>query len=72
MNALNGFFNATSFDDFRNALKSWVAPSQNFIYADPKGNIGKKKNIPTTVLPIGFHQLYFFPVLISIYLHPNP
>ena len=34
---------AHNFDEFRDALRSYVAPSQNFIYADVEGNIGKKK-----------------------------
>jgi penicillin amidase len=31
---------ATSWDEFRQALSYWDAPSQNFIYADVEGNIG--------------------------------
>jgi penicillin amidase len=31
---------ATSWDEFRQALAYWDAPSQNFIYADLEGNIG--------------------------------
>ena len=31
---------AGSFAEFRNALRSWFAPTHNFIYADDRGNIG--------------------------------
>ncbi|MGB8648280.1 MAG: penicillin acylase family protein [Anaerolineae bacterium] len=31
---------AQNWDDFRNALKLWDAPAQNFVYADIDGNIG--------------------------------
>lgn len=31
---------ATNFDQFRNALREWVAPTLNFVYADDQGNIG--------------------------------
>src|SRR5450755_2168547 len=35
-----GILQATNFTQFRDALRSWVAPSQNFVYADEQGNIG--------------------------------
>ena len=31
---------ATSFSQFKAALASWYAPTQNFVYADTVGNIG--------------------------------
>lgn len=31
---------AGDWDEFRDALRSWPAPAQNFVYADVKGNIG--------------------------------
>ncbi len=31
---------ARNFQEFRNALRSWDIPSQNFVYADVDGNIG--------------------------------
>ncbi len=31
---------ASNFADFRDALRAWHAPSQNFVYADDQGNIG--------------------------------
>jgi len=31
---------ATDWEEFRNALRYWDVPSQNFVYADTKGNIG--------------------------------
>jgi penicillin amidase len=31
---------ASNWDDFRNALRDWDVPSQNFVYADVDGNIG--------------------------------
>ena len=31
---------AQNFDDFRNAFRTWGAPSQNFVYADVDGHIG--------------------------------
>ncbi len=35
-----GIIQARNFQRFRQALKLWHAPSQNFIYADNRGNIG--------------------------------
>lgn len=39
---------ATNWDEFREALQYWDSPSQNFVYADLKGNIGYQTpgNIP--------------------------
>ncbi len=39
---------AQNWNDFRNALKSWDVPSQNFVYADVDGNIGYQMpgNVP--------------------------
>ena len=31
---------ASTFDDFRNALRDWYSPTHNFVYADDQGNIG--------------------------------
>ena len=31
---------ASSWTDFKDALKSWLAPTHNFVYADDQGNIG--------------------------------
>jgi penicillin G amidase len=31
---------ASNFQQFRDALRDWYAPSQNFVYADDQGNIG--------------------------------
>jgi len=38
--AVHGINLATNWDEFRQALTYWDAPSQNFIYADIEGNIG--------------------------------
>ncbi|GCE22094.1 hypothetical protein KDK_58940 [Dictyobacter kobayashii] len=35
-----GIVRSTTFVDFKNALRSWHAPTQNFVYADKNGNIG--------------------------------
>lgn len=40
LDALLGVVKATNFTQFRNALRVWHAPSQNFIYADHNGHIG--------------------------------
>jgi len=39
---------ASSWEEFREALRYWQAPSQNFVYADAEGNIGYQMpgNIP--------------------------
>lgn len=34
------FAQASNYTDFRNSLKDWHAPAQNFVYADENGNIG--------------------------------
>ena len=38
--AVHGINLATNWDEFRQALTHWDAPSQNFVYADVAGNIG--------------------------------
>ncbi|HEY1914456.1 MAG TPA: penicillin acylase family protein [Streptosporangiaceae bacterium] len=38
--AMEGVSQATDFAQFRAALASWRAPTQNFVYADTQGNIG--------------------------------
>jgi penicillin amidase len=38
--AFLGLDTAANFDDFRNALRVYGSPSQNFVYADTKGHIG--------------------------------
>ncbi len=38
--AMLGVYRASSFAAFRRALAGWGAPTQNFVYADDRGNIG--------------------------------
>ena len=38
--AVLGLDSAENWDDFRDALRLWIVPSQNFVYADVEGNIG--------------------------------
>ena len=40
VDAILGVNYARDWDDFRNALRDWDVPSQNFVYADVEGNIG--------------------------------
>jgi len=40
LTAVQGIDMAKNWDQFRNALRSWDCPAQNFIYADKEGNIG--------------------------------
>ncbi len=40
MRAGYGLINAQNWDEFRDALRDWAAPGQNFVYADVDGNIG--------------------------------
>jgi penicillin amidase len=40
LTALLGVDEAANFSQFRAALADWHAPSQNFVYADDRGNIG--------------------------------
>ena len=40
MDAFLGLNNVSSYGEFRETLRSFVAPSQNFIYADAQNNIG--------------------------------
>ena len=35
-----GINDSRNFTDFRESLKLWDVPSQNFVYADVDGNIG--------------------------------
>ena len=39
LEAIIGLNKAEDYDDFREALRFWDAPSQNFVYADTEGNI---------------------------------
>lgn len=47
---------AQNWQQFRNALRYWAAPSQNFVYADVDGNIGYQApgNIPMRSKGTGF------------------
>jgi penicillin amidase len=40
MRAGHGLMKAQNWDEFREALRDWSAPGQNFVYADVDGNIG--------------------------------
>jgi penicillin amidase len=40
MRAGYGLMKAQNWDEFRDALRDWSAPGQNFVYADVEGNIG--------------------------------
>ena len=40
IDAMLGVIRSTSWPGFRDALRTWHAPSQNFVYADDRGNIG--------------------------------
>jgi penicillin G amidase len=40
LTSLLGIMRASDFQAFRAALRTWHAPSQNFVYADDRGNIG--------------------------------
>ena len=40
LSAFNAVMRASNFEEFRNALSLYMAPAQNFVYADVDGNIG--------------------------------
>ena len=40
LQAMFGVSQATNFQQFKTALAGWYAPTQNFVFADDKGNIG--------------------------------
>ena len=40
LSAISGVDRASNYQQFRQALRAWGAPSQNFVYADDRGNIG--------------------------------
>ncbi|NMP24220.1 penicillin acylase family protein [Sulfobacillus harzensis] len=40
LNALTKLNRAQNWEDFRDALKEWTIPAQNFVYADADGHIG--------------------------------
>ncbi len=42
--AILGLMNATNWDEFLANLENFMAPTQNFVYADRKGNIGYRAN----------------------------
>ncbi len=41
LTAMLGVSQATDFTQFRDALAGWHAPTENFVYADDRGNIGE-------------------------------
>ena len=40
LSVLLGLDRAANWTDFRNALKGWLSPTHNFVFADDQGNIG--------------------------------
>jgi len=52
---------ATNWDDFRQALNSWDAPSQNFVYADVEGNIGYQSPGKIPIRAVGHQGLVPVP-----------
>jgi penicillin G amidase len=40
LGAIYAVYQATDFEQFKKALSTWYAPTQNFVYADAAGNIG--------------------------------
>lgn len=50
---------ATNFDEFREALRHFEAPGQNFIYADTAGNIGYRAAARLPIRPRGNPMLPF-------------
>ena len=40
LDVLMGIDQASSYQEFRDALRGWYSPTHNFVYADDKGNIG--------------------------------
>jgi penicillin amidase len=52
---------ASGWDDFRQALRSWDVPSQNFVYADTEGNIGYQMPGLIPIRPAGHQGLVPVP-----------
>jgi penicillin amidase len=52
---------ASGWDDFREALRYWDAPSQNFVYADRQGNIGYQSPGKIPLRPAGHQGLLPMP-----------
>jgi len=52
---------ASNWTEFKNAMKHYVAPSQNFVYADVKGNIGHLVPGRLPIRKLGHSGLYPMP-----------
>lgn len=59
--AFLGLNTAANFDDFRAALRSYTAPSQNFVYADVQGNIGYQMPGLIPIRPGDYNGLFPVP-----------
>ncbi len=56
-----GINTAKNWDDFKNALKDFCVPAQNFIYADIYGNIGYRAGGKIPVRKTNVNNSYIFP-----------
>lgn len=57
MTSLRALNFATNWDEFRDALRFWNVPSQNFVYADVRGNIGYQLPGSMPIRPAGLDGL---------------
>jgi penicillin amidase len=48
---------ASNWEEFRQALRSWDAPCQNFVYADIEGNVGYQMPCNVPIRAPGHHSL---------------
>lgn len=56
-----GINTAKNWDDFKNALKDFCVPAQNFIYADIYGNIGYRAGGKIPIRKTNVYNSYIFP-----------
>ncbi len=59
LKAMYGVNKAASYDEFRESLRYFSAPGQNFIYADTAGNIAYRPAVRLPIRPLGNPMLPF-------------
>lgn len=59
LKAMYGINKAASYDEFRESLRYFSAPGQNFIYADTAGNIAYRPAVRLPIRPLGNPMLPF-------------
>jgi penicillin G amidase len=65
VDTLNGFLVAKDFNEFRNFLKNFIAPSLNIVYSDVNGNIGYQSTGIFPIRRVGHTGMYLFLIILG-------